>query len=141
MRRFVEGADRGQRTLFPESLEDWIIEDNPVRVIDVFAKLVCSLRERDATGGNPVGEPKISSSRPGTRQQTILSGPRWCEDHDGSTKAAVTSEVGDPLMIRLLFGLAVVIWFFGASPRAAAQTLSAETGGVVIGRDAEKFHD
>ena len=36
MRRFVEGADRGQRTLFPESLEDWIIEDNPVRVIDVF---------------------------------------------------------------------------------------------------------
>ena len=135
MRRFVEGADRGQRTLFPESLEDWIIEDNPVRVIDVFAKLVCSLRERDATGGNPVGEPKISSSRPGTRQQTILSGPRWCEDHDGSTKAAVTSEVGDPLMIRLFVGLAVIIWFFGASPRAAAQTLSAETGGVVIGRD------
>ena len=36
MRRFVEEADRGQRTLFPESLEDWIIEDNPVRVIDVF---------------------------------------------------------------------------------------------------------
>ena len=36
MRRFVEGADRGQRTLFPESLEDWIIEDNPVRIIDVF---------------------------------------------------------------------------------------------------------
>ena len=37
MRRFVEGADRGQRTLFPECLEDWIGEDNPVRVIDVFA--------------------------------------------------------------------------------------------------------
>ena len=36
MRRFVEGADRGQSTLFPESLEDWIGEDNPVRVIDVF---------------------------------------------------------------------------------------------------------
>jgi transposase len=36
MRRFVEGADRGQSTLFPESLEDWIDEDNPVRVIDVF---------------------------------------------------------------------------------------------------------
>jgi transposase len=35
MRRFVEGADRGQSTLFPESLEDWIDEDNPVRVIDV----------------------------------------------------------------------------------------------------------
>jgi transposase len=36
MRRFVEGADRSQSTLFPESLEDWIGEDNPVRVIDGF---------------------------------------------------------------------------------------------------------
>jgi transposase len=36
MRRFVEGTDRGQCTLFPECLEDWICEDNPVRAIDVF---------------------------------------------------------------------------------------------------------
>src|ERR1700757_3120981 len=36
MRRFVEGTDRGQSTLFPECLGDWIGEDNPVRVIDVF---------------------------------------------------------------------------------------------------------
>jgi len=36
MRRFVEGADRGQSTLFPECLDDWIDEDNPVRVIDAF---------------------------------------------------------------------------------------------------------
>jgi transposase len=36
MRRFVEGMDRGQSTLFPECLEDWIAEDNPVRAIDVF---------------------------------------------------------------------------------------------------------
>ncbi len=36
MKRFVEAADRGQSTLFPESLEDWIGEDNPVGVIDVF---------------------------------------------------------------------------------------------------------
>src|SRR5512138_1661368 len=35
-KRFVEGADRHQSTLFPECLEDWICEDNPVRVIDVF---------------------------------------------------------------------------------------------------------
>ncbi len=38
MRRFVEGTDRGQSTLFPECLEDWIGEDNPVRVIDVFVE-------------------------------------------------------------------------------------------------------
>jgi transposase len=36
MKRFIEGQDRGQSTLFPECLEDWIDEDNPVRVIDVF---------------------------------------------------------------------------------------------------------
>ena len=36
MKRFVEGTDRGQSTLFPECLDDWIDEDNPVRVIDVF---------------------------------------------------------------------------------------------------------
>jgi len=32
----VEGVDRQQITLFPECLEDWICEDSPVRVIDVF---------------------------------------------------------------------------------------------------------
>ena len=36
MKRFVEGIDRGQATLFPECLADWISENNPVRVIDVF---------------------------------------------------------------------------------------------------------
>src|SRR4029077_7491199 len=36
MKRFVEGVDRSQSTLFPECLEDWIVEDNPVRVIDAF---------------------------------------------------------------------------------------------------------
>ena len=36
MKRFVEGADRGQIALFPECLDDWVDETNPVRVIDVF---------------------------------------------------------------------------------------------------------
>jgi len=36
MKRFVEGADRGQSTLLPECLEDWIDEENPVRVIDAL---------------------------------------------------------------------------------------------------------
>jgi hypothetical protein len=34
MKRFVEGSDRGQSTLFPECVADWIGEENPVRVID-----------------------------------------------------------------------------------------------------------
>jgi len=36
MKRFIEGAARQQATLFPDSLEDYVTEDNPVRVIDVF---------------------------------------------------------------------------------------------------------
>jgi hypothetical protein len=40
MRRFVEGADRGQTTLFPECLEDWIGADITVRVIDVSLPIV-----------------------------------------------------------------------------------------------------
>jgi transposase len=36
MTRFVVGDDRGQSTLFPERLEDYLAEDNPVRAIDVF---------------------------------------------------------------------------------------------------------
>jgi transposase len=36
MKRFVEGLDRGQSTLFPASLEDYVTEDNPVRAVDVF---------------------------------------------------------------------------------------------------------
>ena len=36
MKRFVEGSDRGQSTLLSECLDDWIDENNPVRVIDAF---------------------------------------------------------------------------------------------------------
>jgi transposase len=36
MGRFVEGADRGQSTMLPECLDDWIGADNPVRAIDAF---------------------------------------------------------------------------------------------------------
>ena len=36
MKRFVEGEDRNQSTLFPQRLDEYIAEDNPVRVIDAF---------------------------------------------------------------------------------------------------------
>ena len=36
MRRFIDGIDRGQITLFPDRPEGWIANDNPVRVTDVF---------------------------------------------------------------------------------------------------------
>src|SRR5439155_17844530 len=36
MKRFIEGEVRSQVTLLPECLDDYIAEDNPVRVIEVF---------------------------------------------------------------------------------------------------------
>jgi len=36
MKRFIEGLDRRQATLLPECLDDFIDEDSPVRVVDVF---------------------------------------------------------------------------------------------------------
>jgi len=36
MKRFVQGTDRTQSILLPEQLEDYVSEDHPVRVIDVF---------------------------------------------------------------------------------------------------------
>lgn len=36
MTRYIHGSDRSQVTLLPECLGDYIDEDNPVRVVDVF---------------------------------------------------------------------------------------------------------
>ena len=40
MSGYIEGVNRDQVTLFPEQLEDWIEEDHPVRVVDVFVEAV-----------------------------------------------------------------------------------------------------
>ncbi len=41
MKRFIEGESRGQSVLFPDRLDDYIGEDNPVRAIDVFVDENC----------------------------------------------------------------------------------------------------
>ena len=52
MKRFVDGIDRAQSTLFPECLEGRIGEGNPVRVIDVL--LMNSIwRSLDLAGSSP----------------------------------------------------------------------------------------
>ena len=63
MRRFVAGVDRGQGTLFPERLEDWVGEDNAVRVIDVFVEEL-DLAELGFSGVDPeaTGRPSYHPS-------------------------------------------------------------------------------
>ena len=38
MKRFIQGEERGQGTLLPEHLDDYVTDDNPVRVVDVFVE-------------------------------------------------------------------------------------------------------
>src|SRR5712664_3013876 len=63
MRRFVEEADRGQWTLLPECLDDFIDESNPVRVIDVFVDAL-DLAEMSFEGAEPAatGRPSYHPS-------------------------------------------------------------------------------
>ena len=63
MRRFVEGIDREQGTLFPECLADWIDEDNAVRVIDAFVdKLDLSRLGFDGVAPEATGRPSYHPS-------------------------------------------------------------------------------
>ena len=64
MKRFVTGQARGQAALFPEWLEDFVGEDNPVRVIDAFVEEL-DLRELGfkrvdpRTTGRPAYHPAV----------------------------------------------------------------------------------
>ena len=66
MKRFIVGEDRNQSTLFPECLEDYIAEDNPVRVIDVFVDEL----DLGQLGFGRI-EPKITG-RPAYHPSTLL---------------------------------------------------------------------
>ncbi len=52
MKRFIQGQDRTQGMLLPELLDEYIAEDNPVRVIDVFVDQL-ALSELGFEGVNP----------------------------------------------------------------------------------------
>jgi len=64
MAGFVEGVDRGQGTLFPALLDDYVAEDNPVRAVDVFVEGLdldklssASLVSSHSTRGDPATIP------------------------------------------------------------------------------------
>jgi len=66
MKRFVEGLDRGQSTLLPECLDDFIDEDNPVRVVDVFVD------ELDLGGLGFAGVDPKATGRPAYHPSDLL---------------------------------------------------------------------
>lgn len=66
MKRFVEGEDRTQVTLLPGCLDDYIAEDNPVRVIDVF------IDELDLTSLGFEGVAPAVTGRPAYHPSVLL---------------------------------------------------------------------
>jgi len=58
MKRFIEGEARSQSVLFPERLDDYVAEDNPVRAVEVFVESL-DLRTLGFEGVEPeaIGRP------------------------------------------------------------------------------------
>jgi transposase len=52
MKRFVEGDDRKQVALLPECVDDYIGQDNPVRIVDIFVDEL-DLDDLDFSGATP----------------------------------------------------------------------------------------
>src|SRR3974390_352777 len=66
MSRFIEGEARSQSLLFPERLDEWIEQENPVRVIDAFVD------ELEMQGLGFEGAIPAETGRPGYHPATLL---------------------------------------------------------------------
>jgi transposase len=66
MHRFIDGEDRKQSALLPHSLEDYVDEENPVRVIDVF------IDELDLAALGFSGVTPAATGRPAYHPSTLL---------------------------------------------------------------------
>src|SRR6266571_7170379 len=66
MRRFIDGEDRMQQALLPHSLEDYVSEENPVRVIEVF------INELDLAALGFSGVTPAATGRPAYHPSTLL---------------------------------------------------------------------
>jgi transposase len=66
MKRFVEGENRQQMILLPDCLDDYVVEDNPVRVIDVF------IDELDLAALGFEGMLPATTGRPAYHPATLL---------------------------------------------------------------------
>lgn len=66
MSRFVEGQDRQQVTLLPECLDDFIAEDNTVRIVDVF------IEELDLVALGFDGAKPAATGRPSYHPSVLL---------------------------------------------------------------------
>src|SRR5580658_9869842 len=122
MKRYVVGRDRSQSTLFPEVLDDYIAEDNPVRVVDVFVDeldpkdLGFEGAEPEVTGRKETDDADIHQC-PGdaVRCKTVRSGARliWHKNRHQPTRGEHDSRA---LVYRRQSALPSQSWRFSGSP-------------------------
>jgi hypothetical protein len=90
MHRFIDGEDRMQQTLLPNSLEDYVSEENPVRVIEVF------IDELDLAALGFAGMTPAATGRPAYHPSTLLKIYLLYEEPE------VKGADGQPAMTRVL---------------------------------------
>src|SRR6201987_5424326 len=66
MHRYIDGEDRMQQALLPHSLEDYVGEENPVRVVEVF------INELDLAALGVSGMTPAATGRPAYHPSTLL---------------------------------------------------------------------
>src|ERR1700674_132132 len=110
MRRFTAGADRGQSTLLPECLDDWVDESNPVRAVDALVDALTSIKSASMASfprrrvDRLTIDPRCSNST-STAISTVLaestfdaddrnSAQRWPEPDSLGTSEYASSECG-----------------------------------------------
>ena len=92
MKRYIEAADRTQNILFPAALDDYVGEDNAVRVIDAFVDtldleaLGLAGRGRLILEGRPTTRRSCSSST--STATSIASSPA---DGSNASRSAMSS--------------------------------------------------
>lgn len=82
MKRFIEGVERSQGTMFPTQLDEYVSEDNAVRVIDAFIDTL-DLNALGFDGAVPAG-----TGRPwvGCRSRAARAAGRACTRTEGRTE-------------------------------------------------------
>ena len=85
----IQGANRHEEIEFPQRLDDYITDDNPVRFIDAFVDaLDLQARGGSSRGGGGHRAPEVPSERPAQALQIRRSLPRTVEPGSGAGDAA-----------------------------------------------------
>jgi hypothetical protein len=97
MRGFVRGEDRTQRILLPSSLDEYVTEENPVRIIEVFVD------ELDLVRLGFAGMVPAATGRPAYHPATIWINPPNKAKPASLNQSAGWLEAGDTVRVAIRY--------------------------------------